>query len=99
MLTALLIVARATHIAASVLIAGTFTFEIVTLGLASPPIGDDFRDIERRLLRLAVWSLVVALFSAVLWFWLEIVNMSGLSFANVFCFAAASFAGSASTAS
>jgi copper resistance protein D len=84
MLTALLIVARATHIAASVLIAGTFTFEIVTLGVASPPMGDDFRDIERRLLRLAVWSLVVALFSAVLWFWLEIVNMSGLSFANVF---------------
>ena len=84
MLTALLIVARATHIAASVLIAGTFTFEVVTLGLASPPISDDFRDIEWPLLRLAVWSLVVALFSAVLWFWLEVVNMGGLSFVNVF---------------
>jgi copper resistance protein D len=84
MLTALLIVARATHIAASVLIAGTFTFEVVTLGLATPAISDDFRAIERRLLRLAIWSLVAALFSGVLWFWLEVVNMGDFSFVNAF---------------
>jgi putative copper resistance protein D len=82
MLTALLIIARGMHIGASILFAGTFTFEVVTLGLASPPISDDFRDIEWRLLRLAVWSLVVALFSAVLWFWLEVVTMTGLSFVD-----------------
>jgi copper resistance protein D len=84
MLTALLIIARGIHIGASILFAGIFTFEVITLGLAGPPISDDFRDIEWRLLHLAIWSLVVALVSAVLWFWLEVVNMGGLSFVNVF---------------
>jgi copper resistance protein D len=84
MFTALLIIARAVHIGASILIAGSFTFDVVALGWAGPRASDDLRDVERRLLRLALWSLVVALLSAVLWFWLEVVNMSGLSFANAF---------------
>jgi putative copper resistance protein D len=84
MLTVLLIFTRAVHIAASILIAGSVTFEVVTLGFAGPALSDDLREIERGLLRLAVWSLVAVLLSAVFWFWLEVVNMSGLSFADGF---------------
>jgi copper resistance protein D len=88
MLTTLLIAARAAHIAASILIAGTFTFHVVTLGSASSPANDDLPGVERRLLRLVVWSLVAVLLSAVLWFWLVVVNTSGLSFKNAFSAAA-----------
>jgi putative copper resistance protein D len=88
MLTALLIIARAAHIAVSILIAGTFTFQVVTLGSASSPANDDLPGVERHLVRLVVWSLVAVLLSAVLWFWLEVVNMGGLSFKNVFSAAA-----------
>jgi len=84
MLTALLIVARAAHIAAAILLAGTLTFQVVTLGSAASSMSDDLRGIERDLLRLAVWTLVAAFLSALLWFWLEVVNMSGSSFANAF---------------
>lgn len=83
-LTALLIVARATHIAASILITGIFTFDVITLGLGSPPVNDGLRVIEQRLLRLAVWSLVVAVLSGLLWFWLEVANMGGSSLASAF---------------
>jgi putative copper resistance protein D len=79
MLTALLIIARAAQIAASILIAGVFTFELVVLGLAGQPASGDFHEVERRLFRLAVWSLVAALLSALLWFWLEVASMSGSS--------------------
>jgi copper resistance protein D len=88
MLIALLVIARAAHIAASILIAGTFTFQVVTLGSASSPANDDLPGVERHLLRLVVWSLVAVLLSAVLWFWLVVVNTSGLSFKNAFSAAA-----------
>jgi copper resistance protein D len=78
MITPLLIVTRAAHIAASILIAGTFTFDVVTLGLTGPSVSDDLREVERRLLRLAIWSLVAAFVSALLWFWLAVAEMSGL---------------------
>jgi putative copper resistance protein D len=84
MLIALLIVVRAVHIAASILIAGSFTFEVVALGVIRRPVSEGLHEIERSLLRLVVWTLVVALVSAVLWFWLEVVNMSALSLANAF---------------
>jgi copper resistance protein D len=84
MLTALLIVARGVHIAASILNAGIFTFQAVTLRSIGSSVSDDLGAIERRLLRLSVWGLVTALLSAVLWFWLEVVNVSGLSFVNAF---------------
>jgi putative copper resistance protein D len=84
MLIALLIVARATHIAASILIAGIFTFQAVILKSIGSFVSDDLRGVERRLLRLSVWGLVTALLSAVLWFGLEVVNMSGLSLGNGF---------------
>jgi copper resistance protein D len=84
MLTALLVVARATHIAASILIAGTFTFEIIALGVLGPSASADLCEVERRLFRLAVWSLLAALLSALLWFWLEVANMSGLPLASAF---------------
>ena len=83
MLTAL-IIARAVHIAASILIAGIFTFDLVMLGLTGPSESDDLHEIERRLFRLAVWSLIAALLSALLWFWLEVASMSGLSLTNAF---------------
>lgn len=82
--TALLIVARDAHIAASILVAGTFTFQIVTLGSASSRFSDDFRGLDRQLLRLAFGALAAALVSALLWFWLEVVNMSGSSLVHAF---------------
>ncbi|PYL11689.1 MAG: hypothetical protein DMF48_05555, partial [Verrucomicrobia bacterium] len=84
MLIALLIVARAVHIAASILIAGSFTFEVVVLGFTSVRECNDLRGVERSLLRLAVWILLAALVSAVLWFWLEVVSITGLSFVDSF---------------
>jgi len=84
MLIALLIVARAVHIAASILIAGSFTFDVVALGFIRWPLSDGLHEIERSLLRLAVWTLAAALVSAVLWFWLEVVSMTGLSFVDSF---------------
>ena len=73
-----LIIARTAHIGATILLAGTFTFKLVTLGPASRVGSDDFHELQRRLLRLAQWSLIAALLSALLWFWLEVANMSGL---------------------
>ena len=84
MLTALLIIARTAQIGASILIAGIFTFELVALGLIGRPANGDLNELERRLCRLAAWSLVVALLSALLWFWLEVANMSGSSLMNAF---------------
>jgi copper resistance protein D len=85
MLTALLIIARTVQIAASILLAGIFTFELIPLGLtAAPPASGDLRDVEQRLFRLAVWSLVAALLSALLWFWLEVASMSGSLLTSAF---------------
>jgi copper resistance protein D len=76
-LTALLIVARTAQIAASILITGIFTFELAVLRSAGPRESTDFHEVELRLFRLAVCSLVVALLSGLLWFWLEVASMSG----------------------
>jgi copper resistance protein D len=79
-----LIVTRAVHIAASILMTGIFTFDLVMLGLPGSSESDDLHEIGRRLFRLAVWSLIAALLSAVLWFWLEVASMSGLPLKNTF---------------
>ena len=79
-----LIVTRAVHIATSILITGIFTFDLVMLGLTGPSESDDLHEIARRLFRLAVWSLIAALLSAVIWFWLEVASMSGLPVKNTF---------------
>jgi len=79
-----LIITRAVHIATSILITGIFTFDLVMLGFTRPSESDDLHDIGRRLFRLAVWSLIVALLSAVMWFWLEVASMSGLPVKNTF---------------
>jgi putative copper resistance protein D len=84
MLIALLIIARTAQIGASIVLAGTFTFELVTLGPACRRASDDLHEVERRLLQLARWSLIVALLSALLWFWAEIANMSGLPLMRAF---------------
>jgi hypothetical protein len=42
-----LILARALHISASILITGTFTFDLVMLGLTGPSESDHLREIER----------------------------------------------------
>jgi copper resistance protein D len=83
MVTAL-IITRAVHIATSILITGIFTFDLVMLGLTGPSESDDLHEIARRLFRLAVWSLIAALLSAVIWFWLEVASMSGLPVKNTF---------------
>jgi putative copper resistance protein D len=84
MLIALLIIARTAQIGASIVLAGTFTFELVTLGPAGRRASDDLHEVERRLLQLARWSLIVALLSALLWFWPEVANMSGLPLTRAF---------------
>jgi putative copper resistance protein D len=83
-LTVQLIIARAVHIGASILLAGIFTFDLVILGRDARDGNGDFHEIERRLFRLAVWSLVAAFFSGLLWFWLEVASMSELSLKNAF---------------
>jgi copper resistance protein D len=74
-----LIITRAVHIAASILITGIFTFNLM-LRLTGPSESDELGEIERRLFHLAFWSLIAALLSALLWFWLEVASMSELSF-------------------
>lgn len=82
MLTAQLIIARAVHIGVSILLAGIFTFDLVMLGPARRLGSDDLHGIERRLSHLAVWSLVAALLSALLWLWLEVASMIGSPLKN-----------------
>jgi copper resistance protein D len=84
MLPALLIIARAAQIGASILLAGTFTFQLVALGPAAQSGSDDLRDVERRLFHLGRWSLVVVLLPALFWFWLEVANMNGLPLTRAF---------------
>jgi putative copper resistance protein D len=74
MLIALLIIARTAQIGASILLAGTFTFELVAIGAAGRSASDDLREVERRLLRLAWWSLILAFLSVLLWFWLPLTR-------------------------
>src|SRR5213080_449387 len=84
MVIALLIVARTAQIGASILLAGTFTFELVTLAPARQPASGDLHEVERRLLQLARWSLIAALLSSLVWFWLEVANMSGFPLTRAF---------------
>ena len=88
MLTAQLIIARAVHIGASILLAGIFTFDLVILAPARRVGSGDSYEIEHRLFRLAAWSIVAALLSALLWFWLEVASMSGLPLKSAFAAAA-----------
>ena len=81
MVTAL-IITRVVHIAASMLLAGTFTFDLITLGLTDRSVSNDLNHVDRRLIRLALWSLITALLSALFWFWLEVASMSELSLKN-----------------
>jgi copper resistance protein D len=81
MVTALIII-RSVHIAASMLLAGTFTFDLVALGLTDRSVRNDLNHVERRLIRLALWSLITALLSALFWFCLEVASMNELSFKN-----------------
>jgi putative copper resistance protein D len=78
MLVSLLIIARTAHIGATILLAGTLTFKLITLGPADRAGSDDFHELQRRLLCVTRWSLIAALLSGLLWFWLEVANMSGL---------------------
>jgi copper resistance protein D len=78
----MLIITRALHIGASILITGILTFDLVMLGLTDSSECNDLHEIERRLFRLAFWSLIAALLSALLWFWLEVASMSGLPLKN-----------------
>jgi putative copper resistance protein D len=82
MLTELLILARAAHIAAAILITGALTFNVLTLGVAGSFVRAHFGEFERRLFRVIAWSLAIALVSAFFWFYLEAANMSGLPLAK-----------------
>ena len=84
MVAALLIVARSVQIAASLLFAGIFTFEVVALGPTGPHVGGDRHELDRRLLRIALCTLAAALLSAFLWFCLVVASMGGLPLAHPF---------------
>jgi putative copper resistance protein D len=88
MFTPLLIAARAAHIGASIFLAGIFTFNAIILSPGGRVGAADFQEIERRLLRLAVWSLIAAILSGLLWFWLEVASMNELSLKNALSAAA-----------
>jgi len=79
-----LIIARSVQIAASILLAGIFAFEVVTLGPALRARSDDLNELERQFFQLALWGLVAVLLSALIWFSLEVKSVSGLAFAKVF---------------
>jgi putative copper resistance protein D len=79
-----LIIVRAVNIGASILLGGIFTFLVVILAPATRGRSHDFQEIERRLLWLAVWILVAAFSSALVWFWLEVSSMSGLPATRAF---------------
>jgi copper resistance protein D len=84
MLVAWLIIARSVQIAASILLAGIFAFEVVALGPARGVGSDDLNGLKRQFSQLALWSLLAALLSALFWFSLEVTSMSGLSFVKAF---------------
>jgi len=79
-----LIIARSVQIAASILLAGIFAFEVVTLGPARRARSDDLDDLERQFSQLALWGLLAVLLSALIWFSLEVKSISGLSLAKAF---------------
>jgi putative copper resistance protein D len=79
-----LIIARSVHIAASILLAGIFAFEVVALGPIRLVRSDDLSALDWQFSHLALWSLLAALLSALLWFSLEVTSMSGLSFTKAF---------------
>ena len=81
MVTAL-IITRAVHIAASMLLAGAVTFDLIALGLTDRSATNDLNDVEQRLIHLVLWSLITALLSALCWFCLEVGSMSELSLKN-----------------
>ncbi|MGH8094789.1 MAG: CopD family protein [Chthoniobacterales bacterium] len=80
----LLILARGVQIAASILFAGIFTFELIALRRVAQGADDAWLWLDRQLLRLALCALIAALFSALLWFWLVVASMSGSSLADAF---------------
>jgi copper resistance protein D len=84
MLAAQLIIARGVNIGASILLAGIFTFDLAMLGRSSRAGSGDLDKIEYRLFQLAIWSLIAALLSALLWFCLEVASMSGLPVTRAF---------------
>jgi copper resistance protein D len=84
MLTEQLIIARAVNIGASILFAGIFTFVFIILAPAGRAESTDFQEIERRLFHVAIWSLIAALLSALLWFCLEVASMSALLVTRAF---------------
>ena len=79
-----LIIVRAVNIGASILLAGTFTFDVVVVAPAGRVAISDFQAFECCLFRVAIWSLVAALLSALVWFWLEVSSMSGLPATRAF---------------
>src|SRR2546423_7750307 len=84
MFAAQLIIARGVNIGASILLAGIFTFDLAMLGRSSRAESGDLDEIECRLFHMAIWSLIAALLSALLWFCLEVASMSGLPMTSAF---------------
>lgn len=75
----LLVVARALHFGASLLLLGELVFAVL---IARPPAADPSRDrldsVTRRLVVFGAWSLAVSVLAGALWLTAEAVEMSGL---------------------
>jgi putative copper export protein/mono/diheme cytochrome c family protein/peroxiredoxin len=81
--TGLLIVVRSVHLAALMLFVGTVSFLVLVARPAwtrvSPGSTASLDELDRRLLRLSAWSLVVILASALVWLALQAVLVSGFA--------------------
>ncbi len=83
----LLLITRAVHIGAAILLFAVFVF---SLAVGRPVFAtqmeggalDFFHRFECRLLRVALWSLAISFASGALWLWIEAAEMSERSLAN-----------------
>ena len=83
----LLLIIRAVHIGAAILLFAVFVFSLAVGQpvFATPMEGgalDFFHRFECRLLRVALWSLAISFASGALWLWIEAAEMSERSLAN-----------------
>src|SRR5439155_26761659 len=83
----LLLIIRAVHIGAAILLFAVFVFSLAVGRpvFATPMEGgalDFFHSFASRLLRVALWSLAINFASGALWLWIEAAELSGHSLAD-----------------
>ncbi len=80
-MTGLVISLRALHLGALALLVGAFAFLLLVARPAfkqgGPERGPAFEDLDRLLVRLSLWSLLIALGSGILWLWAQAAIATG----------------------